>query len=372
MSDSTPTRIAFCITDLDPGGAERALVQIVSRLDRQRWEPRVYCLSGPGSLVDELEQREIPVTCLGATRAWQVWILRRLAACLKDFQPELLQTFLFHGNLLGRLAGRWAKVPHIIAGIRVAEKRSLLPLRLDRWTNSLVQCNICVSQAVADFTVNQGKLPREKVIVIPNGVDVERFQQAVPADLTALGIPADAKTALFVGRLDPQKSPATLLDAAGLLLDEFPELHVLFVGDGPLRDQLAADIARHQWEHRIHFAGWRPNVPEIMRACDCLVLPSEWEGMPNVVLEAMAAGLPVVASDVEGVRELLDHQQSGLIIPPHSAPLLAEALRQILSQPEAAAAMACKAQTIADKEFTWDHITSQYETAYRQLREKSA
>ena len=116
--------MAFCITDLDPGGAERALVQLVTRLDRSRWQPSVICLAPRGMLADELEQAEVPVTCLGARHSRNVGMVGRLFHQLRESKPALLQTFLFHANIAGRIAGRLARVPKIVSGIRVAERRS--------------------------------------------------------------------------------------------------------------------------------------------------------------------------------------------------------------------------------------------------------
>ena len=127
--------IAFCITDLDPGGAERALVQLVLRLDRSRWSPVVFCLSKPGTLVADLAKADIPVDCLEAGSIGNVSVVPRLVRRLRRVRPDILQTFLFHANIVGRIAGRLAGVPVIVSGIRVAEHRSRFRLWLDRITD---------------------------------------------------------------------------------------------------------------------------------------------------------------------------------------------------------------------------------------------
>jgi hypothetical protein len=156
MSTTAPIRIAFCITELDPGGAERALVELVTRLDPAQFEPAVFCLGPRGALAVDLERANIPVMCLGATRARDVWILFRLRKALRAFRPVILQTWLHHANILGRIAGRLARVPIIVSGIRVAEQRSAWRLRMDRLTQSLVDAHICVSQDVAAFSKSKG------------------------------------------------------------------------------------------------------------------------------------------------------------------------------------------------------------------------
>jgi hypothetical protein len=150
-----PRRIAFCITDLDVGGAEQCLVHVVSDLDRREWTPHVYCLSRRGALVDRLEAMGIACTCLG-WRGWpDAWRVIALARKLRAFRPQLLQTFLFHGNLAGRIAGKLAGVPVIVSGIRVAEREKAWHVRLERWTRGLVTHHVCVSQAVARFSIRE-------------------------------------------------------------------------------------------------------------------------------------------------------------------------------------------------------------------------
>ncbi len=386
-SQTLPTRIAFCVTDLDPGGAERALVQIVTRLDRRRWEPHVFCLDAGGVLVDELRAAGIEVVCLGARRPRNFLVVWRLARRLAALRPAILQTFLFHANIVGRLAGRAARVPVIVSGIRVAEKRSRMRLWLDRATDRLVTRHVCVSRDVADFSANVGGLPSAKLCVIPNGVDVERFANAAPADLAPFGVPPGSRVLLFVGRLDPQKGPFELLHASEQLFVDHADVHLLMVGDGPLAPELRAWTHAKNLEKRIHFAGRQSNIAGLMRAADVFVLPSRWEGLPNVVLEAMAAGTPVVATAVEGIRDLLGDGRWGRVVPviraagdaapnnpevPRSVGAggengLAAALRATLADREQSLAAAVESQSIVKKRFTWPIVAAAYEQLYFEL-----
>ncbi len=360
-------RIAFCITDLDPGGAERALVQLVTRLDRERWEPAVFCLSGPGALAHELQKAGIPVMCLGATRWNQLLAILRLVRKLEQFRPAILQSFLFHANLACRIAGRLAGVWRIVSGIRVAEKRSRFRLRIDRWTNGLVLANVCVSQAVADFSVAQSGLSQQKIVVIPNGVDIARFASAVPADLTALAIPRGSQVLLTIGRLDRQKGLSTLIEAAAIVAPKFGNTHFLLVGEGSQRAEIENLIREKGLVERVHLAGWRTDVPELLAAGTALVLSSLWEGMPNVVLEAMAAGLPVVTTRVEGTSELVIEGQTGLLVPPQSPAELAAAIETILSNPAQAKSMGQLGRERAATEFSWDKMVNRYSELYSRL-----
>lgn len=362
-----PIRVAFCITDLDPGGAERALVQLVTRLDRKRWLPALYCLSAPGPLVEPLQAAGIPVACLGARHAGHLGVILRLRRELCRFQPELLQTFLFHANFAGRIAGRLAGVPHLVAGIRVAEKRGRMHLWLDRLTNGLVERNVCVSQAVADFSMRVAGLRPEKVVVIPNGVDLSAFADVPPADLTPFEIPPGSRVLIAVGRLDPQKGLEFLLDAMPQIVSQDHRVHLLLVGTGPLRPAIERWIGGKGLAGNVHLAGWRADVPSLLRASHALVLASLWEGMPNAVLEAMAAGLPVVATCVEGTTELVRDRETGRLVAPGSAGELALAITEILQNPGRAAAMGQAGQNRVRAEFSWEKAVARYDALYASL-----
>lgn len=362
-----PTRIAFCITDLDVGGAERMFVELITRLDRQRWEPRVYCLSDPGPLVERLAGANISVTCFGAKSIRQLGVIWRLTLELRRFRPELLQCFLFHANLVGRLAAWWSGIGRVVCGIRVAERRSRLPLWLDRLTQGCVDHNVCVSQAVADFSVSDGRLNPVKVSVIPNAVEFDRFANATAIDRTTLGFSADAPLTLFVGRLDPQKAPFLLLEAFERLLKRHPNWQLLFVGRGPLWGPMAEWIAARKLEPNIRLAGWRPDVPQLLKTADCLALPSLWEGMPNIVLEAMAAGLPVVVSRVEGTDELIRSGETGMLVMPGSVAELEQQVEAVLIDSELSATLSYNSQQHVKMAFTFDAMIAAYEQLYLRL-----
>ena len=319
-------RLAFCITELHVGGAERALCDLAVRLDRSRFDVAVYSLQSrpvddAKSCVPMLEAAGIPVFFLDMKGPWSFlggfFKLRRL---LKKRKPDIFLSFLFHANFLGRLAARSVGVQHILSGIRVAERKAKWHLRLDRWTSRFVEKYVCVSRSVADFSETVGGLPRSKLVVIPNGVDVDRFKNAEKADLSVVGVPPETKKAIFIGRLDYQKGVDQLLDLVPNWLERCPDWELLVVGGGTPQGGtrgLQSPLSQRERGHdvtalpyggaakRVHFLGWRSDVLELLAASDLLVLPSRWEGMPNVVLQAMAAGLPIVSTPVEGVAELL-------------------------------------------------------------------
>ncbi len=306
-----PVPIALCITDLDLGGAERQLAELAARVDPYRFRPVVYCL-GPrperydASCLPRIEQAGVEYHCLGGRGARDFpKVAAKLTALLRSQRPAILQSFLFHANLVGRIAARRAGVPCVVCGLRVAERGRCWHRWLDWLTQAKVDRYVCVSGSVADFARREARLQAEKLTVIPNGIDPARYPAALPADLTRLGIRATAQVVVCVGRLTRQKGQEWLLKSAPQWLGALPDCQLLLVGDGPDRARLEQIAGETDFAGRIHFAGFQADLPGILAACTLLVLPSLWEGMPNVVLEAMASRLPVVAADVEGVGELL-------------------------------------------------------------------
>jgi glycosyltransferase involved in cell wall biosynthesis len=366
---SAPTPIALCITDLDPGGAERALVQVVTRLDRGEWTPVVYCLGPRAELADVLEAAGIEVHCLNASRRG-ISVILRLSRLLKRQRPGILQTFLFHANFAGRLAGWMAGVPVVVSGIRVSERarEKEWHLWLDWLTKRLVTHHVAVSRSVSEFSSQSIRLSRDKVSVIPNGVDAAAFADAVPAVLSQFSIPSTASTLLFVGRLHPQKGLDELLGAMWELVeDDRRDVHLLIVGQGPERIRLEPQTRAGVLEKRVHWLGQRRDVASLMKSATLLVLPSLWEGMPNVVLEAMAAGLPVVATKVDGTAELITDGETGWLCGAGTEWPLEEALRDALDSPEARRDRAAKAQISVRAKFTWDAAAVAYSQLWRSL-----
>lgn len=363
-----PTRIAFCITELDRGGAERALTQLVLGLDRAAWLPRVYCLSARGHFTDVLEAGGVTVECLNGRGLWSFpRVLARLVQALRGFRPALLQTFLFHGNLVGRIAGRLAGVPVIVSGIRVADRRSRWYGRVDRCTNGLAQMNVCVSQGVADFAVRETGLKPSKVCVIPNGVNVDLFAQAQPADMAAVGLRGDLPVITTVGRLEAQKGIGYLLQAASIVLQKHPESQFLIVGDGPDRASLEALALSLSISKSVWFVGARSDVPSLLKASSAFVLPSLWEGMPNALLEAMAAGLPVIATAVEGSREIVLPGVTGWLVSPANSTELAQAILHVLEHPDVADRVSVASEDYVRDNFTEQRVVDAYDRLYRQL-----
>lgn len=366
-------RLALCITELDIGGAERCLTELAVRLDRRRFEPVVYSL-GPepkdenASCAPRLKAADVETHFLNARSVWQFPVVgHRLKNLLLSQHPHVVQTFLFHANILGRIAARRAGVPAVVSGIRVAERAARWHLRLDRLTQRWVDRYVCVSRSVADFSARDAGLPAEKLVVIPNGIDSICYPAATKTDLRQFGIAAGRRAIVFVGRLERQKGVEWLVEMSPQWLNALPDCDLLLVGEGPLREQLAARSETLGVAERVHFAGWRPDVPGILASAALLTLPSAWEGMPNVVLEAMATGLPVLATSVEGVQELLGPAADAQTVRYGDTPAFLSRLSAILQDADSAVALGEANRRRVEQEFDLARCVAAYESLWMSL-----
>ncbi|HWE39050.1 MAG TPA: glycosyltransferase [Isosphaeraceae bacterium] len=322
-----PVRVALVITELDVGGAEKALVALATGLDRGRWEPAVIGLGPEGELAGPLRGAGIETRCLGVDRTRPIGAVARLTKAFREIQPALVQSFLFHANIAARLAAPFAGRPWVVGGLRVAERGKRWHSWIDRATIGMACGSVCVSEGVRSFARDVAGLPADRLTVIPNGVDPAPIDRAEPVARGTFGVPDESHVAVFVGRLDRQKGVSVLLDAAAIVVRSRPDWHLAIVGDGAegnaLRERTNMDDLLR---NRVHWLGRRGDVPGLLKGSDVVVLPSLWEGMPNVVLEAMAARRAVVATAVEGTTELVEPGRTGWLVAPGDAGGLAAAL----------------------------------------------
>jgi starch synthase (maltosyl-transferring) len=385
-----PVPVALVITELDVGGAEKALVTLARGLDRRRWEPSVIALGPEAPLAEPVRAAGVSCECLGVDPRRPLRAVGRLAEALRRVRPALVQSFLFHANVAARLAAPWAWArdglghgsgsvhgpgrsrPWVLGGLRVAERQKRWHLALERATARLAAGAVCVSDGVHRFSLEAGGWPADRLTVIPNAVELAPFDRdgagAGPlprAALPGLGsLPEGAFLALFVGRLNVQKGLPTLLEAFDRVAAARPGLdwHLALAGDGPERDRLRADAStRPALAGRVHWLGHRGDVPALLGASDLLVLPSLWEGMPNVVLEAMAARRAVVATAVEGTVDLVAPGETGWLVPPGDPDALAAALLDAAADPDRLRRFGDAARARAEAEFAPGRTVLAYE-----------
>jgi glycosyltransferase involved in cell wall biosynthesis len=310
-------RLLLIIPTLVRGGAEKQLSLLARGLPRDEFDVHVAVLTRSGPLEVELRDAGIAVTVIG--KRWKFdplcyWRLRRQIA---DLRPDIVHTWLFAANAYGRQAAIRAGVQHILAGERCVDPwKAAWQLAIDRALARGTERIVTNSTGVKDFYVTQG-LPAEKFVIIPNGMEPTPVSDAGSREqlLAELHLPAGARLLGAVGRLWPQKRVKDLIWAADLLKTTRDDAHLLIIGDGPQRSRLERYRDQSLITERVHFLGERDDVPRLMQHFDVLWLGSEYEGQSNAILEAMTAGVPVIATDIPGNRDLVVDGMTGYLVP---------------------------------------------------------
>ena len=320
-----PIPLLFLVTNFNRGGAEKILTRCAAGLPRDKYAAQAAALQGQSqAIAGDLTLAGVPVHDLGMRGKGDIRVLARLVRLLERERIQILFTFMFHPTLLGRVVGRLCRVPVRISSERVMAWEGRGRRLLNRWTVPLATHVVAVSERVAAYAAREFRIPPDRLSTIVNGVDLNHFRP-VTRDHDA-GPPVIGCTA----RLHRKNDHTTLLRAFARLSVRWPEARLLLVGRGPeeLRLRTLADALGVS--SRIHFLGEQPDVAPYLAQLDLYVQASVAEGMPNSVLEAMAAGLPVVATAVGGTPEVVLDGQTGLLVPPGDPSALGDALLALL------------------------------------------
>ena len=330
--------VMFIISGLERGGAEYQLVATAALMSARGWEVTVlsYLPFTNSSWGSELHGTEVRLLTLNASSGRQGYFsLIKAVLVVKRLKPDILVGFMFHGIMTARIAGRLTGVPAVVSSVR-NERDSPLRERIMRATDGLTDAVTVLSRHLATELVDRRVAASSHVYVIPNSVDVARFAMRLYRDRTCerLRVARDQFLWLAVGRLDQAKDYPNLLNAFSALSKSHPNTRLMIAGDGPLKGDLHSMVQRMDMDSRVHLLGLRQDMPALYAASDALVLSSAWEGMPNVVLEAMASRTPVVATSVGAVPEVITDGESGLVVPPHDHQALAHAMERMMELPE--------------------------------------
>ncbi len=329
-----PETVVLFTTELRPGGAERIVCELAAGLDRGLYSPRVAALDGRGEYADRLRSAGVPVHDLGARHAWQ---LPRAVAGLRQLLAEqnaaLLHAHLHHATIVGRLATRRAGVA-CLATCHIVERR-FRPWRywLDALTAGWGAAEICVSQAVAAHQRRRTGLPAEYFPVIPNGLDLARFagRPDRAAARQALNLPPDRPLVGALGRFDRQKGFDLLLTAWAQSSLRESDAGLVLAGYGPQESELRELATRLNLP--VYWAGYQAEAARFLPALDLCVCPSRWEGFGLVALEALACGVPLVASRVDSLPEIVRDGLDGILVEPEDPSALALGVAGLLAAP---------------------------------------
>jgi glycosyltransferase involved in cell wall biosynthesis len=356
-------RIAFVIPTLDQSGAERQMTLLATGLPKEEFDVRVIALNRGGHFADQLESSGIPVEILGKRLRFDPLAYVRLRKSLAAFRPHLVQSFLFAANSYVRLPGIAPHGCRIVVSERCVDSwKSGWQLQLDRRLVSRTHAMTVNSASVAAFYEEVG-VPQSLIHAIPNAMPVGSSKYTRDEAREMLGLQPHHKVVGFVGRLAEQKRLPDVVWAFQLLHQIVNDVRLVLVGEGPERDSLAELATSFGCREWVVFAGHRNDASSLMSAFDAFVLASSFEGMSNSLMEAMSLGIPCVASDIPANRELVRHEETGLLFPTGSSPDLTKALARILSDPEFAVRIGDAGKDLIQR----DHSVPTMVEAYRRL-----
>lgn len=367
-------RTLFVIDELDIGGTEQQILETVRRIDRDRFDPFVCCFRH-GAKAREIEALGVPVIHEPKRLKADPGLVLRLAAMMRRERFDIVQTYLWTANTWARVAARLAGVRWVLASERNVDiweetYKRVIGRFLARSTDRI----IANSEAVRQYLLQRGGLAPDKVVTIYNGVDFGRFR--APCDRAVrrreLGIADDVVLAGCLARIEPAKDHATLLQALALISNRLPKLHLVLIGGGSEEERLQRMARELGIGERVHFVGFRTDAAEWLQSVDISVLSSVKEGLSNTVLESMAAGKAVVATDVGGNAEVIVENETGFLVPSRAPAELGTALARVAGSWDVMTAFGEAGRRRADALFSVDSMVAHTERLYLDLVESGA
>jgi glycosyltransferase involved in cell wall biosynthesis len=351
--------IGIVLTSFAPGGTERQMIELIRRLDRGRWSVHVACLHATGGWLPRVTEAAHTVTefpIRSFRRADTVQQMRRFARWTAEHRLAVVHAGDLYSNIFALFPAAAARVP-----VRIANRREINPdksaaqIALQRLAYGCAH-RVAVNSRAAAARLARELVPGRKVQVIANGIDLDRFERH--------HYRTHPRRVVVVANLRREKAHDVLIDAAALLRPRVPDLHVDIVGDGPERARLEERARTRGVADAITFWGHQEDVGERLSAADLFVLPSRSEAFPNALLEAMASGLPAVATRVGGMQELVDDGRTGCLVPPDDPAALAEALGHLMAHGELAVRLGANAREQVRQRYSFDRMIGAFEALY--------
>ncbi len=361
--------LELLIPTLVQSGAEKQLVLLATGLPRAEFDIHVTCLTSGGPYEATLRDAGIPVTIIGKRFQFDPLAFFRLRKHLRQRQPDILHTWLFAAHSYGRLALPRGTNTRVIVSERCVDSWKSWQLQIDRRLVSRTDFLVGNSQAVVDFYQPLG-YPDSKLRVVPNGVEVPPVPSHTRAEfLKELQLPEDAKLALFVGRLAPQKRVTDLLWSMQLLRQVDPRAYLVVVGDGPLRASLEQYAREVEAISHVRFLGHRSDAASLLHHADVVWLASEFEGMSNSLMEAMACSRPIVASAIPPNQELIQHGTHGYLVNIGDTAGFAQFTLKLLDDSDLASRLGTAARERVATELSVPRMIQRYVDLYREAVE---
>ncbi len=364
----------FLLSSMPVGGAETLLANLVRRLDRRRIVPEICCLKERGKLGEELA-REIPVHYGMIHSKYDVRVLRELRRLFQERQTDVVVTVGCGDKMFwGRLGARLAHVPVVISALHSTGWPDRVGW-LNRQLSFLTDAFVAVGPSHAQYLAEEEGFPRDKIVVIPNGIDLDRFRPDATArheTRARLAISSTTRVCTMVAALRPEKNFPRLLRIAASVCQKLPDVRFLIVGDGPERSRLKALAYQLELQDHVRFLGCRQDVHQVLAASDLFLLTSDNEAKPVSILEALACELPVVASQVGSIHELVEPRVHGDLVPPGDEEGFVRSVVELLHDPNRRAAMGRAGRRHAESNGSLRHMIDGYVSHMERLYQRHA
>ena len=329
-------KILHLITSLEVGGAQHGLLLGLPRFDPQRYEHIICSITDRMHMSDLYRAKGIEVRTLGLSSKLDLSVAFRLRSLLRELQPDILHTYLLHGNVLGRIVGRLTGVPTIIGSERTigqARRWGRLATKLTNPLTDAVEVNSNIGAAAIEKDLG---VPSQKIEVVRSGLDIETLASSDRRNEIRgeLNLEPDQHLVVFAGRLRPVKGIVSGVEAFAKATKTNPNLHLAIAGEGEQRAKLESLAQKLEAANHITFLGVRNDIPDLLSAADSILIPSLNEGFPRLAIEAMAAGKPIIATNVGGTPEAIDDGVTGILVPAKEIDAMADAVLRLADDPD--------------------------------------
>lgn len=348
------------------GGAETFVRDMSLRLRSAGWPLRLIVLGRAGMLGETIRRAGVSLLELGGGPRSSFRALQRLLEAWFKERPDIVHTHLYHAGVVGRLAARLSGIPNVIVHQHGPEiNRSALRSILDKSTQNLVTRYVATCQAVAQVMQERENIPLHKIEIIPNGIEIEPPHRSGKPD--EWPVPKGHLGIVHAGRFAPGKGQVDLIKALSLLPPATPPVHLVMFGEGELQPKAIQAAQEYGLAQKVSFAGLRPDFRDWLPHFDLFVLPSLWEGVSFALLEAMAAGLPVIGTRAGGTPEVILENETGLLVPPGDPQDLARAIHQMAAETELRQRMGIAGRRRVESHFSAQNTQRMLEAIYNRL-----
>lgn len=371
-------KVLFLITSFDYAGAENQVLQLCKGLKSQNYQPILVSMIQPVAYLDELKELGVEVYSLdmkkGVPDPRAIFKLKRL---IKLIQPEIIHSHLVHANILARITRMFVRMPFLICTAHNINEGGRFRELLYRLTDPLCELTTNVSQEAVNRYIDIRIVPRHKIVLVPNGIVVDQFARQVDSGegiREQVGVRQDQFLWLAVGRLVPVKDYENMIRAFSKTLEQYPQSVLAIVGIGPEREALEKLCSTFHVEGKVKFLGLRKDISSLMSAADAYLMSSKWEGLPIVLLEASASGLPIVTTDVGGNKEIVHDGSNGYMVKPNDSQHLSKQMELMMSHsPTTRQQMGDWGRNYVEKYFNMDVIIDQWISIYEpQVKSQSS